>query len=224
MIVAQDKTGFYGLPADRPKPKKNRRFKGAASKGSRVLLVGMILLSFTLGIMVTYFQARVCKLGYQITDLQKELALLRVENHDLDEQIQQLASLERVETLAVNKLGMVKPDSSNILMLTVENGTEPPSGDDTVSSEVAGAPLAGDSGSLLVRAFNELVNRLGSKTWLRQDIGAATKGVTHADNESLNPEKNNCSISYNGSSFSIVNTSPGLAAACSRRSAQTGSA
>jgi cell division protein FtsL len=212
LIIAQDKTGFYGLSTDRTRPKKSRKFK-QSSKGARILLVGMVLFSFALCIMATYYQARVFKLGYQITSLQQELALLRVENHDLDERVQELASLERVETLAINKLGMVKPDSSNVLMLAMETGTEPPAGAGTVD-ETAGSPLTGDSGSLLVRAFNELVNRLGNKTWTGHTIGAGFKGVTYADNEALNPEKNNGSLSANWWSLSIINNSIGLAAAC----------
>ncbi|HBC93416.1 MAG TPA: hypothetical protein DCZ10_11125 [Pelotomaculum sp.] len=209
MIVAQDKTGFYGLSADRPRPKKNRRLK-RSSRGPRFLLIGMILLGFTLGIMITYFQARVFKLGYQISSLQQELAVLRVENHDLDERVQQLASLDRVETLAVNKLGMVKPDSSNVLMLAVADRTQPLP---DAGAKAAGNPLDGDGGSLLVRAFNELVNRLENKTWPGHNIGAGSKGVTYADNESLNPEKNNRTLSDSGRNVSYFNTPAGLAPA-----------
>lgn len=211
MIVAQDKTGFYGLPADRPRPRKNRKLKHS-SRGPKYLLIGMVLFSFALGILTTYFHARVYALGYQISSLQEELALLRVEKHDLDERVQQLASLDRIETLAVNKLGMVKPDSSNVLMLAVATKTQP-SPDADLENGTAGSPLTGDSGSLLVRALNDLVNRLENKPWLGRNAGAGSKGVTYADNESLNPEKNNRTLSYYGNSLLYFNRSAGLVAA-----------
>lgn len=212
MIVAQDKTGFYGLSAERPRPKKNRRLKNT-SRGPRILLIGMILVGFALGIMITYFQARMFKLGYQISGLQQELALLRVENHDLDERVQQMASLERVEKLAVNKLGMVKPDGSNVMMIAVA-GEAQPLPDTGAADKTAVSPLAGDSGSLLVRAFNELVNRLENKTWPGRNIGAGSKGVPYADYEYLNPEKNNRTLSDYRRTLSYTDSSAGLAADC----------
>ncbi|MDD4237412.1 MAG: cell division protein FtsL [Desulfotomaculaceae bacterium] len=212
MIVAQEKTGFYGLSADRPRQKKNLRLKHS-SRGPKIVLIGMVLLGFALGIMIIYFQARVFKLGYQISGLQQELAVLRVENHDLDDRVQQLASLDRVETLAVNKLGMVKPDSSNVLMLAVDNKTQPLP-DAGLKDGTAVSPLTGDSGSLLVRAFNELVNRLENKTWPGRNIGAGSKGVTYADNESVNPKKNNWTLSDCRRNLSNFNSTTGLAAAC----------
>jgi cell division protein FtsL len=212
LIVAQDKTGFYGLSADHPRPRKNRKLK-YSSMGPKILMTGLVLFGFALGIMITYFHARMFTLGYQIDNLQEELALLRVENHDLDERVQQLSSLERVETLAVNKLGMVKPDSSNVLLLAVDTKNQPPT-DAGIKDGTAVSPLTGGSGSPLSRAFNELVNRLENKTWPGRNVGAGSKGVTYADNESLNPEKNNRTLSDCWRGFPYFNTSAGLAAAC----------
>jgi len=212
LIVAQDKTGFYGLSADRPRQRKNRRLKHSSS-GPKNLLIGMVFFGFALGLLITYFHARVFTLGYQISNLQQELALLRVENHDLDEQVQQFASLDRVETVAVNKLGMVKPDSSNVLLLAVANKTQPLP-DAGVKYGTAGSPLTGDNGSLLVRVFNELVNRFENKTWLGRNVGSGSKGVTYADNESINPEKNNRNLFNCGCTLPYFNSSTGLAAAC----------
>lgn len=164
----------------------------------------MVLFGFALGILITYFHAKMFTIGYQISSLQQELAVLRVENHDLDERVQQLASLDRVEKLAVNKLGMVKPDNSNILLLALDTRTQQPTGTGEKDG-TAVSPLAGDSGSLLVRAFNELVNRLESKTWLGHSAGAGSKGVTYADNNSLNPEKNNRTLSYSWGTIPFSN-------------------
>lgn len=218
MIVAQDKTGSCGLSADQPRPKKKRRLKNSSTgsqKGRKIFLIGMVLLGFSLSVMVTYFQARVFKLGYQIASMQQELALLRVENHDLDEKVQQLSSLERVETLAVNKLGMVKPDGSNVIMLAV-TGEEQAQSDAVVSDEAAGSPHIGDNdnGSLLFRAFNELVNRLASKNLPGRDIGTGSEGGTYADNKSFNKEKNNRTLSDYRGNLSYIDNPAGLVADC----------
>ena len=40
-----------------------------------------------------------------------------MENHDLEGEVQRLASLDRIERIAVERLGMVKPDSDNVLIV-----------------------------------------------------------------------------------------------------------
>ncbi|MGI6491513.1 MAG: hypothetical protein ACOX0T_03705 [Pelotomaculum sp.] len=214
MIVAQDKTCSYGLSYEQPqpKPKKMRRLKRSSSSRKFLLLV-LILFSFSLGAMITYFQARVYALGYEICCLQQELTALRVENHDLDERVQQMASLERVEMLAINKLGMVKPDSTNVLVLSVDSKAQ--SFDEVDANTVFdGEPLAGDGESLLLKAFNEFVNRLESKTGRDPDSGTSSEGVTYADNKSSYSEKNNLSFSGCGGTLSGFSIAVGLVATC----------
>lgn len=214
MIVAQDKTCSYGLSYERsePKPKKMRRLK-RSSNSHKFLLLVLVLFSFTLGAMINYYQARVYALGYEICSLQQELAALRVENHDLDEKVQQMASLERVEMLAVNKLGMVKPDSTNVLVLSVDSKAQ--SFDDVNANAVFdGEPLTGDRKSLLLKAFNEFVNRLESMTGRDPDSGTSSEGVTYADNKSSYSEKNNLSFSGCGGTLSGFSIAVGLVATC----------
>jgi len=194
-----------------------------SSNSHKFLLLVLILFSFFLGAMIIYFQARICTLGYEICSLQQELAVLRVENHDLDERVQQMASLERVEMLATSKLGMVKPDSSNVLVLSVDS--EAQSLDEVDASTVFDdEALAGDRKSLLIKAFNEFINRLESKTWRAPDSGTSSEGVTYADNKSSDPEKNSISFSGCGGTLSGFSVAVGLVTTCGRGSPEAGSA
>ncbi|MCL6636062.1 MAG: septum formation initiator family protein [Peptococcaceae bacterium] len=177
-----------------------------APGGARLVLVVMVLAGFLVGVLITYYYSRVFALGYQISRLEKELALLRVENHSLDEEIHRLASLDRVEFLAVNKLGMVKPDSSNVLVVAVA-GNAPPQPEQRTGQAAA---AAGAEKSRLIRTFTELVNRLESKIWLGQGPGEGTD----ANDQYYDPEKNNRTVSYNGAGAPRADLPPGLASAC----------
>lgn len=116
MILAQEKTGYYGMSMEKPGRKRAIRLKDL-TRGGRIALTGMVLAGFLLSVLIIYSHSQVSNLGYQISRLEKELALLRVENHDLEGEVQRLASLDRIERIAVERLGMVKPDSDNVLIV-----------------------------------------------------------------------------------------------------------
>lgn len=158
MIVAQEKIGRHGFFEEALKQKKNRRRK-ATFKAEKLALLGFILLIFSVGVFITYYCAQMFTISYRINSLDKELALLRVENHGLESQIQQLINLEQIEYVAINELGMVKPDISNFLVVAVGDEelnvlvNQPeaqPDEDETAVGE----------GNLFIRAFDELVSRL----------------------------------------------------------------
>lgn len=212
MIVAQEKTGYHGFSGAASRPKKIRRIRPVS--GARLALTGLVLAGFMVGVLITYYYSQVFALGYQISSLQKELALLRVENHNLEEEVHQLASLERVESLAVNKLGMVKPDSDNVLVVAVAGKTPPAPGPDLEDGQAAGSSPAGEEKSRLIRAFTELVNRLENKIWLGHGPGAGSGEGTNADDKHLDPEKNYRTISYCDAGAPRTDLPPGLASAC----------
>lgn len=213
MIVAQEKTGYYGLSGEAPRPKKNRRRKHAL-RGHRLTLTGLVLAGFLVGVLITYYYSQVLALGYQISRLEKDLGLLRVENHSLDGQIHRLASLERVESVAINKLGMVKPDSNNVLIVAVAGKTPQASDAGVKAGQVADISPAGEEKSRLIRAFTELVNRLENRIWLGRGLGAGSEEGTNANNQYIDPEKNNRTLSYSGAGAPRSDFPPGLASAC----------
>ena len=218
MIVAQEKTGYHGFSSAAPRPKKIRRIK-PVSGGARLVLTGLILACFMVGVLITYYCSQVFALGYQISRLQGELEVLRVENHNLDEEVHRLTSLERVEYLATNKLGMVKPDSNNVLVVTVAGETPPTSAAGPDGGQVANSSPAGEEKSRLIRAFTELVNRLENKIWLGRGPGAGSGEGTNANNKYPNnkypdPEENNRTTAYYSPGVPRADLPPGLASAC----------
>ncbi|TYO95922.1 cell division protein FtsL [Desulfallas thermosapovorans] len=119
MIVAREKTEYYGLPE---KPSRSRRpRKGAAMRGllrkERLALTGLVLLGFSCCLVIAFYYTQVLITGYRISMAEKELARLRVESHDLYTEVNQLASLENIEAIAVHELGMVKPQNDRIVIV-----------------------------------------------------------------------------------------------------------
>ncbi|MFQ5803109.1 MAG: septum formation initiator family protein [Candidatus Methylomirabilales bacterium] len=80
-----------------------------------ILLVGGILL---LGLLVYVWQhVQVVRLGYQVERLRAARATLVQERKALRVELGKLRSLERVETLARGKLGMIDPDPGQMIFL-----------------------------------------------------------------------------------------------------------
>lgn len=215
MVVAQEKTGCYRSSSKAPRPKNERR-SGSVSRGPRLVLTGLVLAIFLVGVSITYYYSQVFSLGYKIGRLEKELAYLRVENYSLDGEIRRLSSLERVESLAILKLGMVKPDGNDVLVVAVSDTAGQPSAPPAEARMIAGAFPAGEDKSRLIRAFTELVDRLEDKIRLGSGAGAGSEGEKNANNEYLDPEKNNRNLSLGGPGAPWADLSPGLASACGR--------
>ncbi|MDD3653336.1 MAG: septum formation initiator family protein [Desulfotomaculaceae bacterium] len=165
MIVAREKTGhkeFLGqLPRHLPRKVKRRSYT-YVFKGHKLKLISLIVACFLVGLLITYYFSHLFTLGYQISSLNKELAVLRVDNNNLTEEIQRLGSLEYIEYYAINKLHMVKPEANNILVVTVP---------ETKTNETEVAPVernglqalasrGSQEKSRLIQVFDELVNRL----------------------------------------------------------------
>jgi cell division protein FtsB len=215
LIVAQEKTGYYRLSEDTPRTKNFSRGK-LLPKRPRLALLGLVLAGFLVGVSITVYCSQIITLGYQITRLEKELALLRIDNHSLDEEVQRMTSLERVESLAVNKLGMVKPDVNNILVVTVDGtnqSTETP--EPAINKgQVASNTSAGKEKSRLIRAFDELVNRLENTIRPEQRLGFKPAEGKDADHTYYGSQKNNTGFPDFSAVVFRSDFPPGLAAAC----------
>lgn len=115
MIVAKEQPyhqsppGKGLTPAGHPRPQARPR--------EHLVLMLLILLVFALGILISIFYSRVLITGYQITRMQKELAELEIETRGLAEEVSRLSSLERVEAVATTRLGMVKPDERQVVLV-----------------------------------------------------------------------------------------------------------
>lgn len=172
MIVAREKTDYYGLPQT---PAKKERTSGQRLtrrwvRKDRLALTGMIFLVFCSCVIITSYYALVFSTGYRLNKAQQELNLLRTESHALYTKVNQLSSLGYIEMAAVHKLGMVVPEDDNIVVVQAMASTgSPPSGVGiaaTTSSDVAG-PGVGDKEvhgpevqNPMIRAFADMVERL----------------------------------------------------------------
>lgn len=177
MIVAQKRSYHYSLPQESRQPVRRPRRKKMPGSG-RLALIGLVLLGFCTGIMVAFFYAQMLTTGYHIYRLEKDLAALNQETQDLNEHIARLSSLERVEMVATTKLGMVKPDNHNVVLVKAEVDTAEPKGNNLASvsdGSEAGpestAPAqrasAGEKShnerNWVIQAFTDLVGQLEQK-------------------------------------------------------------
>ena len=174
----------------------------------------MVVAFFLVGMLITYYYSQVLSLGYQIGRLEQQLAVLRVENNNIDGEIQRLVSLESIESMAVNKLGMVKPASNDVLVVAVAGKKPQTSASDTKTVEVVSISPAEKEKSPLIRAFTELVNRLENKIWLGRGLGSETEEGTNANNKHTDSEKNYRTLSYRNNGAFYPDISSRLASAC----------
>ena len=214
MIVAQEKTGYY-RPEEPPPPKKEPR-KKVFRKNHRLALIGLVIAGFLVGVAITVFCAQTIALGYQITHLEEELALLRVENNSLDQEIQRLTSLERIEYLAANELGMIKPDVNNVLVVTIDGAnqstrTPGPAGDE---GQATGYAPAEKEKNRFLNAFDELLNRLKNTIQPEQRLGFEPAEGKNADNTDFGAQENNLCVYSSCAAFLPAGFTPRLAAAC----------
>ncbi len=117
MILAREKLDYdfpQTIEEQQPKPKRKTHKMPA---GQKIVLVSLVLSCFVIGSFVAYYFAQVAYLGYKIDLLQTKLADLRLESHNLEQEVTKITSLEKVEAIAVNEMGMVKPADDNVVLL-----------------------------------------------------------------------------------------------------------
>ena len=90
----------------------------------RAIIIMLVIVS--LAIIHLILQVKIMGLGYEIQKLKKNLETLVSENRSLGAIVAKEESLPRIEKIATEKLGMVKPDKLYYLKLsTLETGTSP---------------------------------------------------------------------------------------------------
>ncbi|MTI85253.1 MAG: cell division protein FtsL [Firmicutes bacterium] len=125
MIVAREQVqDNYGVPSASPREDKRKRSSLQAehlSMRHRLISVGLIALTFVVGITISFYYAQVYITNYRIQNTQKQLAVLQQETDALYSDLAELSSLERVERVAISELGMVRPDGSDVVKLDMNN-------------------------------------------------------------------------------------------------------
>lgn len=157
MIVAR-KQAYQNLPEERrrlvirSRPRARRSLK-------RLSLTAITLFYVGLAILTSILYARILLTGYQIVRAQKEVAALEVQTRSLMEEVSRLSSLERVEALAVSRLGMTKPDDRKLILVQIEDSgnASPRTSASPGTSQVKEAPQ--ERYHWLLQALVELINR-----------------------------------------------------------------
>lgn len=175
MSVAQEKFS-YGLPQESQQQNAapQRLLSKRAIRKGKILLTGGILALFLAGVSIAYYYAQVAAVGYQISEMQKELTNLKAEQEYLESQANQLMSLQRIEAIATTKLGMVKPDPKEVVVVAAlpkspqkgqKNPTDqiPPGGTEYIAQEKDNHSQSESQKSPVIEAFMDMVNRWEKK-------------------------------------------------------------
>lgn len=126
MIEAQEKFDYQSyleLPEEQAlsKPKSDRYSKKNVRQGQLILMATVFSLLLT-GIAIAFYFAQVAALGFKIQQLQNELNQLQADNDSMTASLNQMMSLQRIETIATTQLGMVKPDAQKVLLIAADTG------------------------------------------------------------------------------------------------------
>lgn len=136
MLVAREKsrTGYLGerrprgkyVPAADLNPVIKRHGRTSPSVGAKAVflrdslhLVALLFFLMAIGVGLISQHGRIVACNYRIHQLQREKALLQEEKENLCIEVQRLASLERIEKIALNELGLQYPDKKQWLVLSM---------------------------------------------------------------------------------------------------------
>jgi len=168
LIVARERTD-YGLEEHRRTVPVEVR--SSAEKRARLSLMVMVVIAFLLGAAFSYANTYAMNVSYQAESLKKDIAILEAENQSLKAAIDRLDSLPRVEILAVNQLGMIRPTPNDMLFVAigdpgpaaVSGAVDPEPTKPAVASdptpEERGLPEGETSDPGILQAFLDLVIR-----------------------------------------------------------------
>lgn len=121
MILAQEKYAEKQNLNNDTKAITPKKGKAPNNNLVKVVLVGSIIGVFCLGVLLTAQYARIASVGFQMVQLKQEIAVLETNNERLYLRTLQLQSLDRIEELAVTKLGMIYAEASEKQQLAVIN-------------------------------------------------------------------------------------------------------
>lgn len=99
------------LPRVESKPRARAKAKQRRPIAA-IAIVAVIAVALGLAFLAQF--AAKARLVYQNDSLNEQINRLARENSELELKIEELSSLERIETVATKKLGMLKPDASTM--------------------------------------------------------------------------------------------------------------
>lgn len=117
-VAAHEQPYYSSLPEKSRKVWKRKKVHSSSlPRHERLAMTGLVLLIFILGISVVFFYAQIVNVGYQVSKIKKEINDLDIQTRDMNEDVARFSSLERVEEVATTKLGMIKPDTNQTILV-----------------------------------------------------------------------------------------------------------
>ncbi|KJS19258.1 MAG: hypothetical protein VR72_19825 [Clostridiaceae bacterium BRH_c20a] len=117
MVMAYKKAvGTDYMPENYPKVSERKKVK--TSRRTWILRatpgIAVIVIMFMLGMTFVAKHVWINFLGFQISELRKEIVNIQTDNEKIKLKIASIGSLEKVEEIAVNELGMVYPGNKSV--------------------------------------------------------------------------------------------------------------
>lgn len=117
-------------------PGTARSTRKSGSLKTRLYILGVIITIFVLGVYYISLSAQIASKGYQLEQLEREIVQLQISNERTELVVASMSSLDKVEHMAIETLGMNKPDSA-ASMIVAEAGLD--------GSEESAGPVGRDS-------------------------------------------------------------------------------
>ncbi|HEX3015615.1 MAG TPA: cell division protein FtsL [Desulfobacteria bacterium] len=112
MVVARETVSLEQLPVFEPEPGKKagrQIHKSDTSKQAKAIAMVLVAIIFLMGIGIAWEYSRLAIKNFQISKLKKDIAAAQMTNDSLQLGVDKLRSVSRIESMAINQLGMVKP-------------------------------------------------------------------------------------------------------------------
>ena len=119
MVVAQERYDHYSLPEEEVRVNRRLRRSRLPLKG-KVILSGLVFLTFCTGMLIAFYYSQVLITGYKTYSLGQELAALRQDTVSLEQEVDRLGSLDRIEYVATTKLNMVQPGNKDTVVVRAD--------------------------------------------------------------------------------------------------------
>ncbi|MGE5417198.1 MAG: hypothetical protein ACM3UZ_10740 [Acidobacteriota bacterium] len=97
----------------------SQRQHRTASKKSK-LIAKLAIFGFAFAVIAVFLYVQGALMGYKTVELKDDISKLDTKNKFMEYQIAQLSSLGRVQQVAETKLGMCKPETSNMVAMLGE--------------------------------------------------------------------------------------------------------
>ncbi|MEN6324907.1 MAG: cell division protein FtsL [Syntrophomonas sp.] len=88
------------------------------------LIIKCSVCTFLVALSVVYLCIKSSTLGYQIVNLETDISKMETAQHQMEYQIAQKSSLQRIEAVATKELGMVKPENNSPFTVMVASKKE----------------------------------------------------------------------------------------------------